>query len=284
VNEALCKMTGYSESEIIEKPFTDFLHPDEKKGILKLFYETFKQPKKYIHLEFRVLHKNGDTVWFYSNPTIFSFEGKIAGFYAIIQNITERKNYEQALHESKESYQRLVNLSPSAMTIHSDFKWVFINKAAMQLYGAKTEKEILGKSLFDFIHPDYHETAKQRIKTMIEKGIELRRVDQKLVRKDGKILDLEVSSVPFHYHGRTAVQVIARDITEQKEAERMVLIQRDLGIALDAKITLKKAMNLIIDAAIKSGEMNCGGIYILNKEKNTFDLAFHKELSRSFLA
>jgi two-component system cell cycle sensor histidine kinase/response regulator CckA len=124
-----------------------------------------------------------------------------------------------ALRESEERYRMLVESSPDAVVIHVDGKIVFVNEAAVQLGGAQSSDQIVGRPLLDFVHPEYRDMVNERIRqaTMDGKGLPL--IEEKFVRVDGITIDVEVSSIPFTYQGRIGAQVVIRDITERKRAE-----------------------------------------------------------------
>ncbi|NOZ76747.1 MAG: PAS domain S-box protein, partial [Euryarchaeota archaeon] len=112
-------------------------------------------------------------------------------------------------------------LSPDGNIIHQDGKIVFTNTAGARLVGAEDPEELIGKPVLDFLHPDYHEMAMRRMRDMLEKGLRTNPVEEKIVRLDGKVVDVEVSGIPTTYRERPAIQliVIVRDITERKKAE-----------------------------------------------------------------
>jgi PAS domain S-box-containing protein len=97
VNDAICKMTGYSKGEMIGKNFADFLHPSDKKKIVGYFLQSWARPKRKLNLEFRIIHKDGSPVYMYSSPTIFFHNNKIVGFNAIVHDITKLKELEEQL-------------------------------------------------------------------------------------------------------------------------------------------------------------------------------------------
>ena len=96
-NRAFCRMTGYTDEEMLGKPLANLLHSDDKKRVMLQFQKALTQPGDKPGLEFRMIHKNGHIVHMYSSPTALEYEGKMAGFSAIITDITERKRVEYDL-------------------------------------------------------------------------------------------------------------------------------------------------------------------------------------------
>ncbi|MBN2008034.1 response regulator [candidate division KSB1 bacterium] len=137
----------------------------------------------------------------------------------IIRNITESKQTDLALRESEERYRKLVELSPDTIAIHSHGKLAFINSAGAKLVGATNPREIYGKSMLDFVHPDYHNIVIKRITHMKDKGKDVPWQEEKFLKLDGAEIEVEVAAIPFKYQGNMAVQVVVRDITMHKKAE-----------------------------------------------------------------
>ena len=54
---------------------------------------------------------------------------------------------------------------------------------------------------------------------MMEEGKDAPLVEEKFVRLDGEVIDVEVAAIPFMYHEKPAVQAVVRDITERKRSE-----------------------------------------------------------------
>jgi PAS domain S-box-containing protein len=119
VNEALCKMMGYSEDELIDKPFIDFIHPEDMEDILTLFESAFDNPNQEVQLEFRLIHKKGHTLNMFTQPTVLWQDGKIAGLNAILTDITERKLIENAIEKRNEE---LSTLNTIAGTINQSLE------------------------------------------------------------------------------------------------------------------------------------------------------------------
>jgi signal transduction histidine kinase len=90
----------------------------------------------------------------------------------------------------------------------------------------------VGKAPLDFIHPDYHAVVKERIAQMMDEEKIVPLLEEKYVRLDGSIIDVEVIATPFATSGGRAMQVLFQDITRRKQTET----ERDALIAdLEAK-------------------------------------------------
>lgn len=144
--------------------------------------------------------------------------GESTGVRGVVRDITEQRLAEDRLKESEERYRQLVELSPDAIVVQSEGKFVYVNAAAQRLWAARSADELLGQSVLDRIHPDYRARARTRIAAIEEHGQPAPLIEAKFIRLDGEIIDVEVAGMPFTFEGKPAVQVVIRDITESKHA------------------------------------------------------------------
>ena len=134
------------------------------------------------------------------------------------RDIMDRRNAEAALKESEERYRRLVELSPDAVVVSCDGKLVFLNTAATKLLGATQAEELIGTRMIDFIHPDYRMSCEKRW-LQIKGGMkEMPRVEEQILRLDGRAIYVESAAIAANFQNRPSIQVILRDITENKKA------------------------------------------------------------------
>ncbi len=132
----------------------------------------------------------------------------------------ERMQAEIALRESEERYRQLVELSPDGIFIHSGGKIVFVNGACTRLLGAATPDELIGKPVLDLFHPDQQEIVKERMRQLREENRPAPSLEEKIIRLDGTVVDVEATASPFMHKGKPSTQVVMRDITERKHAEQ----------------------------------------------------------------
>ena len=140
------------------------------------------------------------------------------GVRAVVRDITEQDKAEEALKESEERYRRLVELSPDAIVVHRDGKFIYVNPAAIKLWGASGPEDLIGQSILKVVHPDFHQHVKERVDYIQEFQRPTELAEQKCLRLDGSEIYVEVTGLPFSSEGKSAVLAVFRDVTEKKQA------------------------------------------------------------------
>jgi len=174
-------------------------------------------------------------------------QGRATGIRGVVRDITEQKLAEEALRESEERYRRLVELSPEAIVVHSEGKFVYVNPAAERLWGASGPEELIGRNILDVVHPDYRDIVKRRVRDIEELGSSTTLHEQKHIKLSGEVIDVEAAGIPFLFRGKPAVQAVMRDITERRRG-REALRQTEARLR-----TVVSSVSLIIFAFDKNG-------------------------------
>ncbi|MEQ1518572.1 MAG: PAS domain S-box protein, partial [Usitatibacteraceae bacterium] len=151
----------------------------------------------------------------------FDAEKNVIGFFAIGLDVTDRKLAEAKLRESDEHFRVLIERTPEAIVVHRDKRFLYLNPAALALLGASSAQELIGKSIMDIIHPDFHQLLDERLRKG-EQNLPVAPVAEfKLIRLDGGVRYAEVQGTMITYDGVPAAHAVMRDITPRKEAEAM---------------------------------------------------------------
>lgn len=220
VNRFLCQMLGYSEPELLELRFQDISHPDELDASVSGVKELLDGHLQLFEIEKKYLRKDGQTVWAHVRSNLLrDSAAEPLYFVSHVQDITERKQAEEALRQSEERYFRLVELSHDGILIHSQGKLVFLNPAAAKIVGAASPDQMIGKNVLDLVHPDYRSVVEERIRQLSHGATFQPFLRQKLVKLDGSEVYVESAGIPFVYKGHPCIQVIFRDVTEITRAE-----------------------------------------------------------------
>jgi two-component system, LuxR family, sensor kinase FixL len=226
-NPRVRELLGYEPQEIIGKNPTELMLPGEAKRIEEIFLDVASRQKSFERLENTSLRKDGQLVVLETNGVpFFDANGKLLGYRGIDRDITERKRSEKALQESEERYRRLVEVSPIPMWINQNGLITYMNPAALQTLGATQLDQVIGMEALDFIHPDYLAIVKERISHMVVDDEIVPLMEEKYLRLDGSVIDVEVIATPFTTSEGRAMQVFFQDITKRKqtESEREALI------------------------------------------------------------
>ena len=131
------------------------------------------------------------------------------------KEIKQRELFEVALRGSEQRYRALVEWTPEALVVYRDDRILFVNPAALELIGAASARDVIGTSLLDWVHPDYRGAllARRANPQKVEHDIRAPRLEEKLIRVDGTVIDVEFMICTIDYDGAPARQASLRDVT-----------------------------------------------------------------------
>ena len=127
-----------------------------------------------------------------------------------------------SLRANEQRYRNLVEVSPDAILVNRGGRVALANPACARLFGAHDPSELIGRPAFELFHPDYHGLIRERISDIVE-GRSAPLMQEKIVRLDGQVRDVEVVAASFPDEDGVAIQVILRDITDRKRAEAALM-------------------------------------------------------------
>ncbi len=226
---------GYAPEDFTSDPlfWLHHIHPDDVPRVLEGLSRLSEHKGVYTH-EYRFRHRDGTWRWMQDEMTLLpTADGRIevVGFW---RDFTGSKQMEDALRESEERYRRLVEVAPEAIGVAVDGVAVFINAAGVDILGAHSASEIIGRAVLDFVHPAYREQAGQRITAACSGAARSPMIEEDFLRLDGTVVPVEVAVTAITNRGRPAVQVIFRDITGRVRArEQLRRREREMRTLID---------------------------------------------------
>ena len=131
---------------------------------------------------------------------------------------------EKAIEELYDNVNRLkstVDLSPDTITVHRDGILIFVNKAALTLFRAQNEDELIGLTMNELLHYSFREKVSKRLESMTKYMQQVPVMDIVIKRLDGTYVDVSAASTPVLYHAIPHVITILRDISERKKSEEI---------------------------------------------------------------
>jgi diguanylate cyclase (GGDEF)-like protein/PAS domain S-box-containing protein len=166
--------------------------------------------------EYRIIRPDGEVRWIQDRgfPTLDS-RGNFVDFNSVLFDITDRK-------ESEDRYRSLVEMSPDIIAVVSREKIEYMNEAGRMLVGASSPEEVIGESALKFASSDIVNSIRQKVGRFERPNQEKLRFEFQVNRLDGQTIDVEMAATTIFYEGRSAVQVVGRDITERKKTEKTI--------------------------------------------------------------
>ena len=209
----------------IEETFS-FFDPEYRPRLRKAFRRCAEEGTPY-DLELPLTTADGHRRWVRTvGAAIENQDGQITKVAGALQDITERKEAEQDLRDSRERYRSLFADASDAILIHDlEGRVQEVNPQAEALFGYDTD-DLVGRSVFD-VHPsDEQEVAERKLATLRED--QAFRAVACYERADGSLFWGEVSANVTDVGGETVARSMIRDVTDRIEVERTLREERDL--------------------------------------------------------
>jgi PAS domain S-box-containing protein len=156
-----------------------------------------------------------DGIWYDTVAyPIVNESGDVKKIAIIARDVTEQKNIEKQLRKSEQMYKSLLEQSFDAIAIHKKGKITFLNERAAKVLGAAKPEDLIGRPIFDFIHPESRKNLEDRLKELsATEGMSAPLITEKFIRIDGSTVTIEVMAISFDDNGIPAFQVAFREIS-----------------------------------------------------------------------
>jgi len=215
------QLLGKHTFEFTDKGFHDViknreyrLYQGEKIGIIEEIWHTL----------------DGREISLEITAALTKYKGEPAEL-VVLNDISSRRNFQKILQKSRERYQRLIDNSIDTIAVIHKDKWVFMNESGVKLFKAEDYPEMLGRNIYEFLHPGDHQTMRKSLKSILDGTSDVQLTKQSwVITKNTKIFT-EMVCIPTTYYGEKAVQVILRDISYRKNTEELMLKSEKLSIA-----------------------------------------------------
>ena len=210
----------------------------------------------------------------------------------IISNALERDIIEQMLKVSEEKYRLIIeNINDLISVIGLHFKFEYINESSLKKLLGYTNKEIIGRSCLDFVHPKDKDRAIESLTTKFPTRMST--IELRIKHKDGNWIWFEFRGQTFtNKEGVLNTLLISRDISDRKSAEKRykrlfenspnaVLLVNFEGIVIDANSTTKKLFGYEKEEFIDK-QINSLTDIFPQEVKHFFKLIFRAAFSKDF--
>jgi PAS domain S-box-containing protein len=218
VNGAMSQIFGYAQEAFYKMTVNDLAHPEDLEILQNFIERAMSGEARHATFEKRCFHQQGSLVWVQvACSLVRDYGGAPLYFISQVQDITDRKQAEAALRESRERYREIINgMNDTVWVIGFDGKFVDVNERAIEIFGYSRE-ELLSMGPTDIDSQLTEEQIKDLTQRMSSDEVQV--FESQHFTKSGRAIPVEISSSLVTYQGRRAILSIARDITKRKQVE-----------------------------------------------------------------
>lgn len=222
--------------EVKSKSLIDYVSPEYQNDFKKLHQQAIKGKNNTLEFDMIGLKGTKRCVETHITP-MRDTNNKITLVLAITRDISNRKKIEKDLKDSEDRYRTLVECSPDPVAVHTNGNIVYVNPAAIKMFGAKTEKELLKKTIWDIVHPEFHPMIIKRIENTLKNIDNSLTDDYKLLMMNGTEIDVVTKATTIIYDGKLSIHIAMKNVTKQKkENQRLKLLESVITNTNDAII------------------------------------------------
>lgn len=288
-NMKFCDITGFSKTEILRRPFEDFLSLEYKRLVMNKFRRSLeKKRKSSLKYEIELVSKEGSNTPAEINSSIIDHEGAPA-IMAIIRDITDQKEKERELLELIEVQKVLETVIKSSPAVvffwkpDEDWKVEFVSENISQ-FGYQAEDLMSGKILYgDIIHPS--DVERLTMEYDIFSGEDNLSFEYRILTKAGEVRWVDERSVlKRDAEGNLQyIQGIIVDITERKNVNNFMQIGNDVGMLFSPLGDVGDMFSQLVEFTTQMDNLDCGALYLVDGETGDMNIVAHSGLSAEFV-
>lgn len=222
VNDSVCRNLGYSREELLGKSYKEFTAEEDIETVYQAFNEVYRTGVPNKGCPWRTIRRDGTHGFAETSISLIKNEkGEVVGFRGVGRDITERKQAEEKLRQSKESYRALFDNSVTGTLVvdAETMRVVMGNQAAMKMFEFSSPEEGIGVSIFDYVPEDERARVYALIKEELFERNSRQTFDIQALTRAGKRIWVSATGARIMHSGRPAGLLSFTDITERKLAE-----------------------------------------------------------------
>jgi len=223
ISPAASKMFGYNLPDVFSNNPVEFIHPDDLQMVVSELDKLYRNPSYVPTLEYRFIDQLGQWHWVETTFSNLLANPSVESIVLNFRDITERKKSGQTLRLSEEKFRKAFFTSPDSININRlyDGMYISINKGFTQIMGY-TEDDVHGKTSLDLNIWVNTDDRKKMIDELKSKGY-IENHEIKFRKKDGSLVDGQMSASIIELEGVPHILSVTRDITERKQNEEKLI-------------------------------------------------------------
>lgn len=229
-NESMCDILGLKKEEFVGKHISSLPFTEESLASKPMRFDLLQEGDVVLS-EREIINKTGNVVAVEMRSKMMP-DGT---YQSIFRDITNRKNAEQKIKESKDRLQSIFRAAPTGIGVIKNRIFLEINPKISEITGY-SEDELIGRNsrILYQSEEDYDFVGKEKYEQIYEKGTGV--VETKWLRKDGQLINVLLASTPIDFIDiNKGLTFIALDITKNKKSEEEIKLKNKELTKLNAE-------------------------------------------------
>jgi PAS domain S-box-containing protein len=233
MSPSIKNVLGYNQADIISRSFRSIIHPDDIRGleeaVKRNITDGYQSPGG---IEFRVRHISGEWRWYIGRGSaVHDANGNFINFIGIVNDISKRKQAEEALKQSEEKYRTIFESANDILMLLDTNGMILDVNGRLTDIGGYDRFELINKNILELGHI-IDEKNMAVVVGNLQKIVGSRATvtyQVEMVKKNREPISMEISAVPILKEDKVVgVLGILRDITERNKSESRVKEQKAL--------------------------------------------------------
>ena len=214
---------GYRMSR--EKYVSEFVHADDRDKLRRQAHDNRARPRAGLleHYEHRGVRRDGEVMQILVRTRVVAdSKGRVIKIIGVNQDISARREMEDALRESETKLRAILDYSRDAISLSKDGILAFVNPACVSLFGYEGSDELIGMSVLDLVAPESRGAVVETMKKRAGGEPVPSFSEGTALRKDGTTFLVEARVSSYVLRGEWFALSIMRDVTDRRRAENEV--------------------------------------------------------------
>ena len=216
-NNTFCKLIGYSQEELYHTSAASLIQPEDRIRGLAISERRKQGDHSTVNEIFRFIAKDGTVKDADVFSSVLELNGQVVS-YITVHDLSETRRIQKQLQESEEKYRTLIEKATDGIVITQDGLLKYTNKTMNDMI-QYDEKEIINTSFLNMVVKEDHQVMIDFHKRRMEGQSFTSLYRAGFIRKDGKIITVELNARTSDYNGKPAAFIIIRDITDRLNIE-----------------------------------------------------------------
>ncbi|KAF0183105.1 MAG: GAF sensor-containing diguanylate cyclase [Nitrospirae bacterium] len=270
VNPAFSNVLGYSEAEFLSRSFLDFIHPDDLDATKRILTERLAKGMPVFSAVNRYVRKDGSCRWLEWNSRPQPERGRA---YAIARDITERRQIEDSLRLSEETFRAVLNAITEAAYLIDTHGFVLEHNQTFAVHVGRTGEILRGKLLFDLLPMEDIQRRRVRINEVIKTKKGLRMEDE----SNGRFISLSMYPICDSDGDVAKIAVFGQDITWLRQAQETLLLNEErleslLHLSQMTHESEAEIREHAVEEAVSLTRSKFGYLHFVNEDRGSTDL------------